>query len=140
MDVRRRRRRHFEDRGPDRRRASGVTAAPPPSPTTDPSAIVASEPAHGAHDAARDRPLGLRVAPPLTAEGVAAGVIELQGPAGLVAVRGILTEGGRLVFVTPEAPLDPGAPYTLTVHVSAVASAEDYWARSGVVSSPTGRR
>jgi RHS repeat-associated protein len=95
----------------------GISPAPGP-PTaldTDPPAVVATMPADGAADVALDRPLGLRVAPPLAADGVAAGLAELRGPGGPVPVRVGLAEDGRLVFVTPDAPLEPGAAHTLTV-------------------------
>lgn len=46
-------------------------------------------------------------------ESVRDGSVALQGPTRAVAVRLVPVEGGRLVFVTPTAPLEPGATYTL---------------------------
>ena len=76
--------------------------------------IIASRPADGATDVGLDGPVGLRVAPPVAVDSVRDGTVMLQGPAGDVAVQLVPVEGGRLVFVTPTASLEPGTPYTLT--------------------------
>jgi hypothetical protein len=89
----------------------------PPSATEDagPLALVGSLPADGEPDAPLDRPLALRFAPPVAPDSVTAATVELRGPAGIVPTQVVAVEDGRLVFVTPDAPLAPGTAYTLTL-------------------------
>jgi hypothetical protein len=46
---------------------------------------------------------------------ITAATVTMAGPAGAVAARVRPAEGGRLVFVTPFAPLDHAASYTVSV-------------------------
>ena len=87
---------------------------PPDLADAGPPSVLASVPTDGATDVGLEGPLGLRVAAPLDGASVTDDTVVLEGPNGPVAVRVVPAEAGRLVFVTPEAPLASGAPYTLT--------------------------
>ena len=84
------------------------------APDETPS-LAAAVPDDGARDVPVNRPIVLHVSSPLRVETVTAETVTLSGPQGVVAAAVIPAEGGRLVFLTPQAPLLPGVTYTLAL-------------------------
>jgi YD repeat-containing protein len=103
---------HGEVYEPIQGRVTPVTA-PPAEPSIGPPRVRFAEPADGAAGVPLDAGLVLRVAPPLDPGSVTARTVGLAGPAGAVPSHLVAAEGGRLLFVTPEGLLAPGAAYTL---------------------------
>jgi RHS repeat-associated protein len=77
--------------------------------------VAASTPPDAAVDVPIDVRLAMRVSRPLQVTTVTAASVRLVGEEGAVDARVVAAEGGRLVFVTPRAPLRYGSPYTLNV-------------------------
>jgi RHS repeat-associated protein len=92
--------------------ADAVTAAPAAAGTP---AVAAASPAHGARDVEPNARLVLRFSSPLRVDTLQADTVTLMGPTGPVAARIVPAEGGRLLFVTPHRPLQPGAHYSLFI-------------------------
>jgi hypothetical protein len=62
-----------------------------------------------------DSLVGLRFNKPLRVDTLNAASVQLVGPKGAVAATVVPTEAGRLVFVTPTQPLEPGTAYTQSI-------------------------
>ncbi len=92
--------------------STGVTA--PTSP--DPARLVASAPPDGQMDVSVNVVVSLRFSTLLNVESVHTGTAFLIGPNGLDVVSVVAAESGRLVFLTPAGPLDPGARYTVSLN------------------------
>jgi hypothetical protein len=93
-----------------------LLATAPPDTAVVSLAVAGSHPADGADAVPTDVGIGIRVTRPLRVETVTPSTVFLVGPAGLEAARVVAAEGGRLVFVTPETALQPGAAYTVTLN------------------------
>ncbi|MGH7535095.1 MAG: Ig-like domain-containing protein, partial [Gemmatimonadales bacterium] len=85
-----------------------------PDPAAAPQ-VEGSVPIGGATDVQPDSLIALRVSKPLDVHTVNATTVVLMGPEGLAAATVVPVEEGRLAFITPEAPLIPGATYTVTL-------------------------
>jgi RHS repeat-associated protein len=81
-----------------------------------PPQLAASVPTAGAADVPLDAIFALRFSKPLQVESLNALTVTLSGPFGLVSALVVSAEGGRLAFITPQAPLLPGVTYTLTLN------------------------
>jgi RHS repeat-associated protein len=86
-----------------------------PPGASDPPRLEATIPADATADVPTDAIVALRFSKPLALSSVHPGTISLTGPSGSVDVTIVGTEGGRLVFLTPRAALDPGGPYVVSV-------------------------
>ncbi len=93
----------FQSSGPG---ALGVNGAP---------ALVGSSPESGATDVPTDVRIALRFGAALEVASVGGGAVALEGPAGPVGARLVVSEEGLLVFVTPARPLNPGSTYTVRI-------------------------
>jgi hypothetical protein len=94
---------------------TAIATAPPAAPAAPP-AVVGSHPGDGDDAVPNDALIGIRVSPPLRVETVTATTVFLVGPAGFEGARVVAAEAGRLVFVTPDAPLQPRTRYTVTLN------------------------
>jgi len=95
---------------------SRIAGTPWGSLSSDPPQLAASLPAAGAVDVLVDRPIALRFSKPLRMDSATDTTVTLSGPQGLETVKVVAAEGGMLVFVTPTAPLTPGARYSLVLN------------------------
>ncbi len=91
--------------------------ATPLQPSSDPQPpqLEASLPQNGATGVPVNVLLSLRFSKPLSVTTVNTSSVVLSGPGGVVPVKVIPAEGGMLVFVTPQATLESGAFYTLSL-------------------------
>ncbi len=96
-------------------RSGRVVAAAPPDDDGAPVRVMESTPADSALDVPVDVRLALRFSRPLRIDTVNASTVTLAGNEGRVDVLVVPAEGGRLLFVTPRAPLQHDAKYTLTL-------------------------
>jgi RHS repeat-associated protein len=106
---------------PERLDPTSLTVGPAdpqmlPPGASDAPRVEATLPADGAADVPSDAVVALRFSKPLVLSSVHAGTISMTGPSGPIDVTIVGTEGGRLVFLTPRAALDPGGPYVVSVH------------------------
>lgn len=76
--------------------------------------LAASLPASGASEVSVDTLISLRFSKPLRVETANAESFVLSGPEGTIETTIVPAEGGRLIFVTPGAPLLPGLSYTIS--------------------------
>jgi RHS repeat-associated protein len=81
-----------------------------------PPQLTASVPTAGAADIPLDSVFALRFSKPLQAESLNGVTVTLSGPFGLVSALVVPAEGGRLAFITPQASLQPGITYSLTLN------------------------
>lgn len=77
--------------------------------------MVNSDPSDNASDVPVDQPLTFRWSRPIRANQSTNASASLAGPAGDVTTTIVTGEDGRLLFVTPTEPLDPGTSYALTL-------------------------
>ncbi len=77
--------------------------------------VEASLPVNDATDVAINTIIALRLSKPLDVVSVTLDTLQLSGPDGSVSAKVVPAEAGMLAFVTPAAPLQNGADYTLTV-------------------------
>jgi RHS repeat-associated protein len=77
--------------------------------------IAESQPAEGAGDVPADARIAIRFAAPLTIATLNPTTVVLRGSDGTVSARVVAAEGGRLLFVTPDRPLEPGSRYELSI-------------------------
>ncbi len=75
--------------------------------------VTAATPADRARDVELDARMALRFSRPLDVLTVNAASVELSGPEGRVETILVPAESGRLLFVTPAAPLEPSTTYRL---------------------------
>jgi RHS repeat-associated protein len=90
-----------------------LPAAPPPDAGAP--ALAASLPSDGATDVPPASIVSLRFAPPIDPATVSDQSVFLTGPRGPQAAQPVAAEGGRLVFLTPDAALELGSRYTVTL-------------------------
>ncbi|HEX5107372.1 MAG TPA: kelch repeat-containing protein [Vicinamibacterales bacterium] len=88
--------------------------------------LAASEPADGATVLTLQPTVMLRLTRRARMDSVNSDTVTLEGPAGRVAVRVVPAEAGRLVFVTPQEPLDPRTSYRLSVDGVRDATGQDF--------------
>ena len=95
-------------------------------PTTgaESPSIATTIPPNGARDVALDVRLAVRFSSAVIAGSANTDTIRLSGPTGSVPVRVVVAERGRLVFVSPLAPLAAKASYTLSLSEIASASGD----------------
>jgi hypothetical protein len=86
-----------------------------PTPDRHVAFVAGSMPVHGATDVAVDTRVAVRFSEPTAIESLTPETLRLTGPDGLVIVRIVAAEEGRLVFLWPAAPLTDGGRYTLTI-------------------------
>jgi RHS repeat-associated protein len=85
-------------------------------PRAEPAAgLAASLPTHGADDVMPDARLSVRFTQRMRIADLAPSHVTLIGPGGVVPVRVVPVEDGRLVFVQPEQTLFPDSKYTLMI-------------------------
>jgi hypothetical protein len=89
---------------------------PVPDIDLTPPFVAASLPASGATDVAVDARVGVRFSQRLITASVTAQTVTLTGSAGSVDAAIVPAENGRLVFVSPRAPLESDAPYHLVIN------------------------
>lgn len=89
--------------------------ATPPADDQAPARIADSLPANGSTDVPVDIRIALRFSKPLRSETVNDRNVTLASPEGRVDATVIAAEGGRLLFVSPKAPLPPDTPHTLAL-------------------------
>jgi RHS repeat-associated protein len=96
---------------------SSGTLADGEAPAIDRSApaLTGSQPADGAHDVGITARIVLRFSTPLAMDSTDAGTVSLSTGDTPVALRVVPAEGGRLLFVLPNAPLTPDTSYVLSV-------------------------
>ncbi|MGH7393447.1 MAG: Ig-like domain-containing protein, partial [Candidatus Rokuibacteriota bacterium] len=82
--------------------------------SSSPARLEASLPGEGAVDVPADVVIALRFSRPLRPETANPATIVLVGGGRVEPATVVAAEGGRLVFVTPESPLQSGAAYTLS--------------------------
>ncbi len=98
---------------------TGLTTAvdvAPLLPGVGPATLEGTVPRPDAAGVASDAVVGLRFSRPLDVQSITADTVTLTGPEGTVAARVVPAEGGMLVFMSPGAPLRPGASYQVGVH------------------------
>lgn len=88
----------------------------PSGPATGVPAIAASLPALAVSDVPIESAIALRFSKALAVTTLNAESVTLIGPNGRTQARVVPAEGGLLLFVTPKAPLQPGANYSLFVN------------------------
>jgi RHS repeat-associated protein len=93
-----------------------VTTRPATADPSDSPRLEASVPLSGSVDVPTGSLLALRFSKPLRVDPSTAATVTLSGPSGPAAATVVAAEGGGLVFVTPRAPLTPGATYAVTVN------------------------
>ncbi len=91
------------------------TAPTFPGPRDAPQ-VTATLPAADATGVAGDTRVALRLSKPLDPASVQGGAVTLTGPNGPEAVTVVAAESGRLLFLTPKAPLASGATYAVTLN------------------------
>lgn len=77
--------------------------------------LAGALPQQGGTDVPVEASVALRFSRPLDVSTVNAATVALAGPEGAVAARVVAAEDGRLVFVTPSAPLRAETAYSVTV-------------------------
>ncbi|MBI2526320.1 MAG: Ig-like domain-containing protein [Candidatus Rokubacteria bacterium] len=103
------------DAGAGRFAAIETPQQPAAVPTAGPR-VEFSVPSDGATDVPLAPRLVLRFSVPARVETVTSKTVTLSGPEGPEAVTVTAAEGGMLVFIRPNAPLLPGATYTLSLN------------------------
>ena len=93
-----------------------VTVRPTTPDPSDSPQLMASVPLVGSMSVPTDSLVALRFSKPLRVDPTTAATVTLSGPSGPEAASVVTAEGGGLVFVTPRAPLTPGATYSVTVN------------------------
>jgi RHS repeat-associated protein len=96
-----------------------VTQEPTPPAVPGPSdvpQVAATMPAADAAGVAGDIRVALRLSKPVDPASVHGGAVTLAGTNGPEAVTVVAAEGGRLLFLTPKAPLALGATYAVTLN------------------------
>jgi YD repeat-containing protein len=93
-----------------------VTVRPTAPDPSDSPQLMASVPLVGSMSVPTDSQVALRFSKPLRVDPTTATTVTLSGPSGPEAASVVTAEGGALVFVTPRAPLTPGATYSVTVN------------------------
>ena len=78
--------------------------------------LTGSVPDDGAIDVPLESTIALRFSKPVRVETVSPLTVLVTGPHGLVPAQVVAAEGGALVFVTPRAPLEAGAAYTVSIN------------------------
>jgi len=78
-------------------------------------AVMDSLPAPGAAGVAVDGRIAVRFSSPLAVVSLNRKTVTLLGPTDAVSMTVVPAEGGRMLFVTPQADLRPGANYTLFI-------------------------
>jgi YD repeat-containing protein len=86
-----------------------------PSADPQPPQFEASLPQSGATDVPLNTLLSLRFSKPIDVTSVNANNVILTGPDGVVSAKLVPAEGGMLLFVMPQAALESGAAYTLSL-------------------------
>lgn len=100
---------------PDSRSFSVATVDSNSPPDLNVPFLESSLPPDGATEVAPDILIALRFSKPLQVETVTHVSVRLIGPSGLVSAKIVPSEGGMLCFVTPNAPLQAGATYILSL-------------------------
>jgi len=100
---------------PSLNRFVATTTVNAASPDLNVPALEASIPENGATDVPLDVLIGLRFSKLLRPETVTSRSVSFQGPSGSVPALIVPAESGRLTFITPKSPLQPGTKYTLTL-------------------------
>jgi len=80
------------------------------------SSLVDSIPPDRMVNVPADALIAIRFSKPLRAETVTNDTVILSGPSGVERVKIVIAEDGKLVFITPESLLLPGATYSVTVN------------------------
>ena len=88
-----------------------VTVRPRPPIRATARSSWRSVPLVGSMSVPTDSLVALRFSKPLRVDPTTAATVTLSGPSGPEAASVVTAEGGGLVFVTPRAPLTPGATY-----------------------------
>jgi YD repeat-containing protein len=85
--------------------------------TNVPAGIVMAEsrPSNGATDVSVDTRIAIRFATSMAVGTLNPSTVILRGLEGAWSARIVPAEAGRLLFVTPDRPFDPGSPYELTI-------------------------
>jgi hypothetical protein len=78
--------------------------------------LTASIPAADASKIPVDSLVALRFSRALSPESLSTTAVTLSGPGGPESIRLVIAEGERLLFLTPVAPLQPGATYTVAIN------------------------
>ncbi|WP_158001328.1 kelch repeat-containing protein [Cupriavidus basilensis] len=86
--------------------------------STSAPSVQESMPAPDAINVSIKAKLAVRFSKPLAVASLNARTVTLLGPTGSVAAAVVPVEGGRLLFVTPEVELRPGARYTLFINAA----------------------
>lgn len=76
--------------------------------------VAGSFPGNDATNVPTDTVIGLRFSRTVTVQTINPATLTLNGPRGSVATRIVPAESGRLAFVTPLLPLEPGTTYTVS--------------------------
>ncbi|MGH7392992.1 MAG: kelch repeat-containing protein, partial [Candidatus Rokuibacteriota bacterium] len=84
--------------------------------SSDPARLKASLPADGTADVPAEVIIALRFSRPMRPETVNGTTMVLVGGGRVEPASVVAAEGGRLVFVTPQAPLRGGVAYTLSIN------------------------
>ena len=100
---------------PDSQSFSVDTVASESVPNLNVPILEASLPADGATGVPAQTLIALRFSKPLRVGSLNHSSVTLTGPNGTVLAKIVPTEAGMLCFVTPNAPLHPGATYTLSL-------------------------
>jgi RHS repeat-associated protein len=97
--------------------ANAATASETFVAESDPATlyVAASNPEDGATDVPLSQTLTVRFSRRVRMESTLPQRVTLTGPSGDVRVATTVAEGGRLLFAAPEAPLEPGSRYLLTL-------------------------
>ena len=95
------------------RAVSSLSAAASMSPR--PATVLESLPASGATNVPTTVRLGARFSEPIAVTSVTTASVRLASARGNVALTAVPAESGLLLFVTPDAPLEAGTPYTLVL-------------------------
>ena len=100
---------------PDSQSFSIATVASDSLPDLNVPFLEASLPADGATNVAPNTLIALRFSKPLRVGSLNHTSVRLSGPSGAVLAKIVPSEAGMLCFVTPNAPLQAGAVYTLSL-------------------------
>lgn len=94
-----------------------LTWVPVSSPSAEDATarIVFSSPADGTLDVDPKTRIAIRFSQRLQSDSINRGTVKLSGPSGDVPSRIVSAENGRIVFVTPLAPLAPDSSYNVTL-------------------------
>lgn len=105
---------------PRQQRFDSIPSAPTnlAAGNTDVPQVQDSVPAANAIGVPITAKLAVRFSKPLSATSLTPKTVTLLGPTGSVPVNVVPVEQGRLLFVTPQADLQPGARYTLFINAA----------------------